>query len=184
GKDSCRFAQDLVRQRVLAALPLPRLQAYHLAVAETLERVDGKAAQDHAREIGYHLYQAGTAADPFRTAVVLGQAAGNALAVGAFEEVLRLVDSTLQLMPADRTRERAEALAGRAQALWGLGRIEDAKSAWKGAVERYEELGDRKAAEVLHRRIAHLDSRGEAHEANGAGPAEAAAPLEAEVTSS
>ncbi|TME03835.1 MAG: hypothetical protein E6I61_01645 [Chloroflexi bacterium] len=184
GKDSYRFAHDLVRQRVLAALPLPRLQAYHLAVAETLERVYGKTAQDHAREIGYHLYQAGTAADPFRTAVFLGQAAGNALTVGAFEEVLRLVDSTLQLMPADRTRERAEALAGRAQALWGLGRIEDAKSAWKGAVERYEELGDRKAAEVLHRRIAHLDSRGEAHEANGAGPAEAAAPLEAEVTSS
>src|SRR6185437_9483197 len=69
-----RFAHDLVRQRVLAALPLPRLH-------------------------GYHLYQAGTAADPFRTAEFLGQAAANALAVGAFEEVLRMVDSTLQLLP-------------------------------------------------------------------------------------
>src|SRR5437016_8409573 len=125
GQERCRFAPDLVRQRVLAALPLPRLQAYHLAVADTLERVYGKAAEEHAREIGYHLYQAGTAADPLRTAVFLGHAAANALTVGAFEEVLRLVDSTLQLMPADRISGRAQALAARAQALWGLGRIED-----------------------------------------------------------
>ena len=98
--------------------------------------------------------------------------------------MLRLVDSTLQLMPADRISGRAQALAARAHALWGLGRIEDAKSAWKGAIERYEELGDRKAAEALHRRIAHLESRGDPHETNGAGPAEAAAPAEVEVTSS
>jgi class 3 adenylate cyclase/tetratricopeptide (TPR) repeat protein len=185
GKDTYRFAHDLVRQRVLAALPLPRLQAYHLAVADTLERAYGKAAEAHAREIGYHLYQAGTAADPFRTAVFLGQAASNALTVGAFEEVLRLVDTSLQLMPADKTSERAQGLATRGQALWGLGRLEDAKSAWNGAIQRYEELGDRKAAEPLHRRIAHLESRGEAHDTNGAGPAEeATVPSEVEVTTS
>jgi predicted ATPase len=185
GKDTYRFAHDLVRQRVLAALPLPRLQAYHLAVADTLERAYGKAAEEHAREIGYHLYQAGTAADPFRTAVFLGQAASNALTVGAFEEVLRLVDTSLQLMPADKTSERAQGLGTRGQALWGLGRLEDAKAAWNGAIQRYEELGDRKAAEPLHRRIAHLESRGEAHETNGAAPAEeVAAPSEVEVTTS
>ena len=68
GTDRYRFAHDLVRQRVLAVLPLPRLQAYHLAVADTLERVYGKSADERAGEIGYHLYQAGTAADPVRTA--------------------------------------------------------------------------------------------------------------------
>src|SRR5262249_44566274 len=87
GKDSYRFSHDLVRQRVLAAMPLPRLQAYHLAVADTLERIYGKTANDHAAEIGYHLYQAGTAADGARTARFLAQAATNALAVGAFEDV-------------------------------------------------------------------------------------------------
>src|SRR5947199_8814818 len=102
GKDTYRFAHDLVRQRVLAALPLPRLQAYHLAVADTLERVYGKTANDHAAEIGYHLYQSGAAADAGRTAAYLGRAATNALAVGAFEDALRLADSTLQLVPADR----------------------------------------------------------------------------------
>jgi predicted ATPase len=183
GKDHYRFAHDLVRQRVLAAMPLPRLQAYHLAVADTLERVYGKSVHEHAAEIGYHLYQAGTAADALRTAGFLSQAAKNALAVGAFEEVLRLVDSTLQLLPADKTRERAEALAVRAQAQWGLGRIEDAKAAWKGAIERYEELGDGRLADTLHRRIAHLEKRGEARETNGSAPAEASAPAEVEVSS-
>ena len=183
GKETYRFAHELVRQRVLAALPLPRLQAYHLAVADTLERVYEKTSHEHASEIGYHLYQAGTAADASRTAFFLGQAARNALGVGAFEEVLRLVESTLQLLPPDQTQERAEALTSRANALWGLGRMDDAKAAWRGAIQRYDELGDAKAAGALHHRIAHLESRGEAHETNGAGPAAINATSEVEVPS-
>jgi predicted ATPase len=161
-RETYRFAHDIVRQRVLAALPLPRLQAYHLAVADTLERVYGKAAHDHAAEIGYHLYQAGTAADPHRTATFLAQAANNALAIGAFEEVLRLVDSALQLLPADKIRERASRCGSRAGS-WGLadrrrrGRVE-------GAIERYEELGETKAANALHKRVAHPETRREGHE--------------------
>jgi predicted ATPase len=161
GSDRYRFAHDLVRQRVLAVLPLPRLQAYHLAVADTLERVYGKSSSERASEIGHHLYQAGTAADPLRTATFLGQAAKNALAVGAFEEVQRLIDTTLVLLPADSTRERAEALAMRGQAAWGLGRIDDAKAAWNGAAQRFEELEDDKAATLIHSRLAHLEA---AHE--------------------
>jgi pilus assembly protein CpaF len=184
GKETYRFSHDLVRQRVLAQLPLPRLQAYHLAVADTLERVYGKSATEHAGEIGYHLYQAGTAADAFRTATFLAQAATNALLVGAFDDVLRLVDSALQLMPSERTLERADALATRAHALLGLGKVDDAKAAWRGAIQRYEELGDVKAATALHRRIAHLESRGEGHETNGAGPADAPLPTERELSTS
>ncbi|HKW08387.1 MAG TPA: ATPase, T2SS/T4P/T4SS family [Candidatus Dormibacteraeota bacterium] len=182
-----RFSHDLVRQRVLAQLPLPRLQAYHLAVADTLERVYGKSASDNAGEIGYHLYQAGTAADAFKTATYLARAATNALSIGAFDEVLRLVDSALQLMPGERTRERAEALATRAGALAGLGKVDDARAAWRGAIERYEELGDARAAMALSHRIAHLDSRASGHETNGAAPAEPtepAAPAEPELSTS
>jgi len=183
GPQNFRFAHDLVRQRVLGGLPMPRVQAYHLAVADTLERVYGKSAPDHSAEIGFHLYQAGTAADAYRTATFLGHAAKNALAVGAFEEVLRLVDSTVQLLPADKTKERAEALAVRAQALFGLGRMEDAKSAWQGAIQRYDELGDSKAATALHHRIARLETRHQATENNGAGPAEEPAPAPAAAES-
>jgi len=160
-----RFAHDLIRQRVVAPLPLPRLQAYHLAVADTLERVYGKAAQQHADEIGYHLYQAGTAADPSRTARFLAQAASNALTVGAFEEVQRLIEIALLLLPADQMRERADALTARGHAFWGLGRIDDAKAAWRGAVQRYEELDDPKGATAIHSWLAALESHnGEAVE--------------------
>ncbi len=161
GPDRYRFAHDLVRKRVLAVLPLPRLQAYHLAVADTLERIYGKSAAERASEIGHHLYQAGTAADPLRTATFLGQAARNALAVGAYEEVLRLVDAALLLLPGASLRERADALAMRGQAFWGLGRIDDAKAALKGAAQRYEELGDDKAAAGVHARLGHLEARNE-----------------------
>jgi predicted ATPase len=155
--DRYRFAHELVRQRVLAVLPLPRLQAYHLAVADTLERVYGKSANERAGEIGYHLYQAGTAADQVRTSTYLAQAAKNAMAVGAFEEGLRLIDSTLMLLPGDKIRERAEALAMRGQAFWGLGRIDEAKAALKGAAQRYEEQGDARAATAMRERLESID---------------------------
>ncbi|HEY8816028.1 MAG TPA: ATPase, T2SS/T4P/T4SS family [Candidatus Dormibacteraeota bacterium] len=160
--DRYRFGHDLVRQRVLAVLPLPRLQAYHLAVADTLERVYGKSANERAGEIGYHLYQAGTAADPVRTSGYLAQAAKNALAVGAFEDVLRLVETALMLLPGDKIRERAQALTMRGQAFWGLGRIDEAQAAMKGAAQRYEELGDAKGAATVNERLQALQHRDDA----------------------
>jgi pilus assembly protein CpaF len=182
GQDRFRFSHDLVRQRVLAVLPLPRLQAYHLAVAGTLERGYGKSASEKAGEIAHHLYQAGTSADPVKTSGYLAQAAANAMAVGAFEEVLRLIELTLQLLPGDKTRERAEALALRGQAFWGLGRNNDAKAAWNGALGRYEELGDTKAVATVHARLHEIGADGVAAEkAEKARPHEHA-PHEAEVT--
>jgi len=164
GQDRFRFSHDLVRQRVLAVLPLPRLQAYHLAVAGTLERGYGKSASEKAGEIAHHLYQAGTSADPVKTSGYLAQAAANAMAVGAFEEVLRLIELTLQLLPGDKTRDRAEALALRGQAFWGLGRNNDAKAAWNGALGRYEELGDTKAVAGVHARLHEIGADGVAAE--------------------
>src|SRR2546422_1040727 len=142
-------------------LELPRLQAYHLAVADTLERVYGKSVTEKAAEIAYHLYQAGSAADPVRTSSHLAQAARNAIAVGAFEEVLRLVERNLQLLPADRIRERAEALALRGQAYFGLARNNDAKAAWSGALGRYEELGDSNAAAGIKAQLNEIRANGE-----------------------
>jgi pilus assembly protein CpaF len=185
GPDRFRFSHDLVRQRVLAALPLPRLQAYHLAVADTLERSYGKSANERAAEIAYHLYQAGTSADPVRTSSYLAIAATNAMAVGAFEEALRLIERTLQLLPGDKIRERAEALAQRGQAFWGLARNNDAKAAWNGALGRYEELGDTKAVAGIHARLHGIGADGaalerpKAHERRHDEPAEPE-PAEAE----
>jgi predicted ATPase len=179
GPERYRFSHDLVRQRVLAVLPLPRLQAYHLHIADTLERVYGKSATEKAGEIAHHLYQAGTSADSVKTSGFLTQAAKNALAIGAFEEVLRLVERALQLLPGDKTRDRAEALALRGQAYWGLSRNNDAKAAWTGALGRYEELGDAKSAAGIHAQLHEIGADGIAPERPKAH--EPAAPKEVEV---
>jgi pilus assembly protein CpaF len=180
GPDKYRFAHDLVRQRVLGVVPMPRLQAYHLAVADTLERVYGKSASERAGEIAHHLYQAGTSAEPMRTATFLAQAAKNALAVGAFEEVLRLIETALTLLPGGSMRERAEALAVRGQAFWGLGRIDDAKAAWKGAAQRYEELDDDKATQAMHVLLAGLETSKEPNDPAKPAPVGAAETAPAE----
>ncbi|HYR48485.1 MAG TPA: ATPase, T2SS/T4P/T4SS family [Candidatus Polarisedimenticolia bacterium] len=148
-----RFSHDLVRQRVLAGMPLPRLQAYHLAIADTLERVYGKTAKDHAAEIANHLYQAGTAADAMRTSSFLAAAAKNALGVGAYEEVLRLIESELMLLPANKTKDRASALAMRGDAFAGLGRRDEARSAWGVAAQRFEDSGDKRSASAVRSRL-------------------------------
>ncbi|HEX7264078.1 MAG TPA: AAA family ATPase [Candidatus Dormibacteraeota bacterium] len=180
GENRYRFSHDLVRQRVIAVLPLPRQQAYHLAVADTLERSYGKSASERAAEIAHHLYQAGTSADPIKTSSFLAQAAKNAMAVGAFEEALRLIERTLQLLPGDNIRERAEALAIRGQAYWGLARNSDAKAAWTGALGRYEELGDTKSASDIHGRLHEIGADG-AVAATQARPQHAPPDHEAEV---
>jgi hypothetical protein len=76
------------------------------------------------------------------------------LAVAAFEEVLRLIESELLLLPAEKIRERAEALVMRGEAFAGVGRKEEAKAAWNVAAQRYEELGDKKAAAAVTARLA------------------------------
>ena len=45
----------------------------------------------------------------------------------------------------------------RGHAAWGLGRLDDARAAWKGAAQRYEELDEEKAAAAIHERLAHLE---------------------------
>jgi len=47
----------------------------------------------------------------------------------------------------------------RGQAFWGLGRIEEAKAAMKGASQRYEEQGDAKAASAMRERLESIDAK-------------------------
>ena len=74
--------------------------------------------------------------------------------------------------------------AWRAAQAAGSRSVDDAKAAWRGAIQRFEELGDTKSATALHRRIAHLESRGQGHETNGAAPADAPAAPEHELSTS
>jgi len=140
------FAHELIRQTLLSGLSLPRRQRLHLGVAEAIERVYARALEEHAGDLAYHLYQAGTAAEPEKTAHYLALAGERALGAAAFEDAMRHYDNALSLHPADDRRGRADLLHRRGLALRGLGRWEEALADWREALDIYEELGDGEAA--------------------------------------
>jgi tetratricopeptide (TPR) repeat protein len=143
------FAHELIRQTLLSGLSLPRRQRLHLRVAEAMERVylpagrhGARALEEHAGDLAYHLYQAGTAAEPEKTAHYLVLAGERAFGAAAFEDALRHYENALSLHPADDRPGRADLLHKRGLALRSVGRWEEALADWRKALDIYEELGD------------------------------------------
>jgi class 3 adenylate cyclase/tetratricopeptide (TPR) repeat protein len=139
------FAHELIRQTLVSELSLPRRQRLHLRVAEAMEQVYARALEEHAADLAHHLYQAGTAADPQKTAHYLALAGERALGAAAFEDALRLYESALSLQPPDDRRGHADLLSKRGMARRSLGRWEEALADWREALAAYEELGDAEA---------------------------------------
>jgi tetratricopeptide (TPR) repeat protein len=140
------FAHELIRQTLVSGLSLPRRQRLHLRVAEAMERLYARALEEHAGDLAYHLYRAGTAAEPEKTAHYLVLAGERALEAVAFEDALRHYENALSLQPADDRKGQAGLLFKRGLALRSLGRWEEALSDWRGSLAIYEELGDIDAA--------------------------------------
>jgi tetratricopeptide (TPR) repeat protein len=136
------FAHELIRQTLLSGLSLPRRQRLHLRVAEAMEQVYARALEEHAADLAHHLYQAGTAADPQKTAHYLALAGERAFGAAAFEDALRHYEAAVSLQPADDCKGRADLLFKRGLARRSLGRWEEALADWREALTVYEELGD------------------------------------------
>lgn len=139
------FAHELIRQTLMSDVSLPRRQRLHLRVSEAMEQVYGGALEEHAADLAHHLYQAGAAADPRKTARYLTMAGEQALGAAAFEDGLRHFNNALSLQPADDRRGHGDLLYGRGLALRSLGRWDEALADWRKALEAYEELGDAEA---------------------------------------
>jgi len=93
------------------------------------------------------------------------------------------VESELLLLPGDKTRERAEALAMRAEALSGVGRKDEARNAWTVAAQRFEEIGDKKSASAALARLQSPPEEGTAAATgDGRDSAVAVAPPETQAT--
>jgi len=142
GEARFAFAHELIRQTLLSGLSLPRRQRMHLRVAEAIERVYARALEEHAGDLAHHLYQAGTAAEPEKTAHYLALAGERALGAAAFEDALRHYEIALSLHPADDRAGRAHLLHKRGMALRSLGRREEALADWRQALDINEELAD------------------------------------------
>jgi predicted ATPase len=125
-----RFVHDQVHQTLLAGLSLPRRQRLHLRIADALEARYAGQPDKVAGEIGHHLYQAGSAADPVRTARFLSVAGERSIKALAFEDAQRLFDSALSVLEDnDDGSERARIHSLRAVALRGGERFPEALEA-------------------------------------------------------
>ncbi|MBV9419874.1 MAG: AAA family ATPase [Alphaproteobacteria bacterium] len=129
-----RFVHEQIRQALLARLSLPRRQRLHLRVGEALEALHGNEIAKFAGEIGHHLYHAGSAADPTRTAERLAGGGTRAMAALAFEDALRQFELAIAVL-GDRDSGTLARLHGlRADALRGAERIPEALDALTLAV--------------------------------------------------
>ena len=127
------FGHEQIRQTLLSALSFPRRQRLHLRIADTLEDLHGDSVE-YAGDLAHHLYQAGAAADPERTARFLLLAGQRAMAALGFEDALRQFEAALTVLPDRDPEARARVLHQRALALRGAARIDEALATFAEAL--------------------------------------------------
>jgi predicted ATPase len=98
GEARFTFAHELIRQTLISGLSLPRRQRLHLRVAESMEHVYALTLDEHAADLAYHLYQAGSASDPEKTVRYLAAAGDQAMAQVAWEAAAAHYERALQAM--------------------------------------------------------------------------------------
>jgi tetratricopeptide (TPR) repeat protein len=129
-----QFVHEQIRQTLLAGLSFPRRQRLHLRIADALEAIHAGDAEKFASEIGHHLYQAGSAAEPGRTAHHLGLAGQRAMDALAFEDGLRQFDLALGVLAEGDAATLARLQGLRSEALRGAERITESLQALNLAV--------------------------------------------------
>jgi class 3 adenylate cyclase/tetratricopeptide (TPR) repeat protein len=139
------FAHPLVRHVLASEHSGARVQGMHQRIAEALQRLPPRGADDYLLEITHHLIAAGPAADPrmvLRYARVAGQRAG---AMSAWGEAARYYEAALGVADAAgdcSTRDRAGL---HHQAAFAYSRDQDAGPCLEQyalAIAGYRETGD------------------------------------------
>jgi len=143
------FSHELVRQTLLAGLSAPRRQRHHARAADALEQVHATELDSHAADIALHLLASGNRADTVRTVGHLARAGDRSQSAAAFEEALRAYQQALELLPAERRRERADLLLKLGLAHRSLRHWDAAVATWDEAITLLEQLGDVEAAAEL-----------------------------------
>lgn len=136
------FVHELIRSTLLHGLSLPRRQRMHLKVADAVERIRAAALDSHASVLAHHLYQAGAAAAVDRTVKYLALAASLAVAAGAFEEALDVLQQVETLEIGGEHPLAAELAEARGGARMGLGHIEEVEELFERAFAVYSRRSD------------------------------------------
>ena len=140
---SSTFRHELVRQTLLAAIPVPRRQQMHATIADAIERLNPDGAKEKAGEIVDHLLKAGSFVDRRKLIDWLTLAGQSALDAAAFEQARRYFCSALSHQNALDPRQKADLLANLAMAGQGLDLWDIVVANLREALEIYVNLGDR-----------------------------------------
>jgi len=152
GHDAFRFRHALIRDAAYRAMAKELRAELHEQFADWLEQSEESGA--YAEIVGHHLEQgyryraelgmldARAAALAGRAADVLGVAGHNAFARGDMAAAVNLLERTVALS----NKERLDPLIELAEALQGLGRLEEADAMMASASAAAEKAGDRGAA--------------------------------------
>ena len=149
------FTHELIRQTLLANVSLPRRQRLHLRVADAIEQALG-GADEHATELAHHLFLAGEAADPARTARYLILSGEQAMAAAAYEDALGSFRNAVELHGWLDHRGRAEAQTKVGLAQLALGQWSTALDTLNEALDELERIGEIATVPSLCRQIAWL----------------------------
>ena len=126
------FTHALIQDTLVAELSATRRTRLHARIGESLERLYGDRADEHAAELAYHFGEGGTSSDQFvHYALLAGQ---HALAAYAIEEA---VDLFRRLLDA---RKGSATDADTAAAMLGLGQALMWPRSWEGYVEALPHL--------------------------------------------
>ena len=136
------FAHALIRQTLLSTVSLPRRQRRHQRTAAAMEAAYGARASQRAAERAFHLYQAGSAADPDQTVRLLTLAAQQAVVGSAFAEALAQCERAATIADVTNAALVGHVLRVRGAALKGLGRWPEAVDTLAKALNPLRRGGD------------------------------------------
>ncbi len=153
-----QFEHVIVRAAVYTSQSPARRRRDHQLLAQTLERLYGDAAGDHALEIAHHLLEAGALAEPEKVQVFARAAGDRARDVFSWADAVRFYDCALEAADAREEGDTPD-LAGlcyaTAYAHHRSNDIQTALELYERAADLYRQRDDRRSvalvlAEVLN----------------------------------
>lgn len=139
------FRHDLIRQDILGRVSLPRLQATHLALAQTIESLFDATTGEYDSDLALHYLQSGSADHRDSALRYLQSAARRASRATAFEDAARLYAEALALVDPAQQRERCLLLLQLGEARKRVSDSDLARDAFAEAATLAESMGDARA---------------------------------------
>ena len=125
--ESLEFTHAIIRHALYSGLNAARRTRLHRKIAETMEGAWGEHAAEHAADVAYHFWRAGSAGGTARGVEYAIAAADNAESAYAYDEVVAFLRIALELLPpSDPRRTGVSARLGIAL-IWTAERHEAAK---------------------------------------------------------